>query len=361
MDLATGFEAELRILTDLVAHPGRIRQEDVSLARYLEESITGQLLNCGLTPDLATHLIGLILPSSPPTLQALVLTPNDDCSLFVKNRLCKVGTWKGVRCKAFLSEHSLERNQRVVSRGVHIAIGTLPAVLDLIDRQLPDLSSLSLLLFDDTDVRITSKTTESLLAKLPTPIKDALSYAIFPVPVYQEFEQKLYSLELKPRRIQYYFLLATGEETPATVFRQVYPQLKVSRVVVYAESLDRLTELQGVMVNADGKVAILRSQNSCLVHKPTLPPDVVVPKIQVVVTLSASSLLKYLLCMCKSGRFGKRAVVISIVEQTGLEALGKFAKQFDVKMKELPSDLSEVLRKMTAVDAPVRPLMDLCV
>jgi len=83
--------------------------------------------------------------------QALVVTPTRELANQVAGEIKKVGYKKRVRAAAFYGGKSVSGNAQIMSKGVHVVVGTPGRLLDLIDRRILKLGRVNMLVLDEAD------------------------------------------------------------------------------------------------------------------------------------------------------------------------------------------------------------------
>lgn len=136
----------------------------------------------GKTAAFALPILNNLIPDQDH-IQALVLTPTRELALQVANSFNLYGKDSGARILAVYGGQPYGPQINRLKRGVDIAVGTPGRMLDLIDRNVLDLSQISTIILDEADEMLSMgfiEDIETILKQTPEKRQTALFSATLP-------------------------------------------------------------------------------------------------------------------------------------------------------------------------------------
>jgi len=118
--------------------------------------------------------------------QAVVLAPTRELAVQVADQLQQLGHGRGVTLLPVYGGQPIERQLRVLRRGVHVVVATPGRLMDHMRRRTVDLSEVKWLLLDEADQMLDmgfQEDMEFILANLPSERTTALFSATLPDPI----------------------------------------------------------------------------------------------------------------------------------------------------------------------------------
>ncbi|MBC7131379.1 DEAD/DEAH box helicase [Candidatus Bathyarchaeota archaeon] len=91
------------------------------------------------------------LDFSNRTVQGLILTPTRELALQVADHIRRIGRYTPLKVLAVYGGVSIERQMESLRRGVHVVVGTPGRIIDHINRETLDLSSVRMVVLDEAD------------------------------------------------------------------------------------------------------------------------------------------------------------------------------------------------------------------
>jgi len=170
-------------------------------------------------------------------IQALILTPTRELALQVSTNVERYGQFMRARVVPIYGGQSYVRQQRQLERGAHVVVGTPGRILDLMEKQMLDLSHVRFMVLDEADEMLKMgfiDDVETILAATPSNRQTALFSATLPDAIRRLAKQYMHD----PQVIQ----VAAAEMTVQTI-EQNY-------VLVHDDSkiaaLSRILEVQDI-------------------------------------------------------------------------------------------------------------------
>ena len=189
---STGFQ-ELGLRPELMQAIAEL--EYVQPTRIQEDAIPALLTGCDLmgqaqtgTGKTAAFALPMLnkLDLKQASVQGLVLAPTRELANQVSNAIYRYGQYRQVQVLPIYGGQSYTRQIRRLGRGVDIVVGTPGRTLDLIQKNILDLSNVRFLVLDEADEMLTMgfiDDVEAILGETPSTRQTALFSATLPRPV----------------------------------------------------------------------------------------------------------------------------------------------------------------------------------
>jgi len=116
--------------------------------------------------------------------QVLILTPTHELAIQTGEEITKLGQTLKVICRACYGGTYVKRDILALQQGVHVVVGTLGRVYDMISNDRLETDRLKLLVIDDADMMGPGKYREQfydILKSMPKSIQTAFVSTTFPV------------------------------------------------------------------------------------------------------------------------------------------------------------------------------------
>ena len=91
------------------------------------------------------------IDTSSKNVQAIVITPTRELAVQVSNEVKKLGKYKGVKVLSVYGGVSIDRQAEILSKGVHVVVGTPGRLIDQIQRGNLKLNKVKILVLDEAD------------------------------------------------------------------------------------------------------------------------------------------------------------------------------------------------------------------
>jgi len=170
-------------------------------------------------------------------IQALILTPTRELALQVSTNVERYGQFMKARVVAIYGGQSYIRQQRQLERGAHVVVGTPGRILDLMEKQMLDLSHVRFMVLDEADEMLKMgfiDDVETILAATPKNRQTALFSATLPDTIRRLAKQYMHD----PQIIQ----VAAAEMTVQSIeqnYVMVHDDSKIA-------ALSRILEVQDI-------------------------------------------------------------------------------------------------------------------
>ncbi|KAL3586795.1 hypothetical protein D5086_013662 [Populus alba] len=250
--------------------------------------------------------------------QALVLAPTRELAQQIEKVMRALGDYLGVKVHACVGGTSVREDQRILSAGVHVVVGTPGRVFDMLRRQSLRPDYIKMFVLDEADEMLSRGFKDQLHTSVSTGsfslmIKLSFNrYMIFSNYCPQRFRRKVDWLTDKMRSRDHTVSATHGDmdqNTRDIIMREF--RSGSSRVLITTDLLARGIDVQQVslVINYD---------------LPTQPEN-------------------YLHRIGRSGRFGRKGVAINFVTRDDERMLSDIQRFYNVTVEELPSNVADLL------------------
>ncbi|KAM7259335.1 hypothetical protein ACFE04_015076 [Oxalis oulophora] len=261
------------------------------------------------TGKTATFCSGILqqLDYSLVECQALVLAPTRELAQQIEKVMRALGDYLGVKVHACVGGTSVREDQRILSSGVHVVVGTPGRVFDMLRRQSLRGDHIKMFVLDEADEMLSRGFKDQIydiFQLLPPKIQVGVFSATMP-PEALEITHKMRSRD--------HTVSAThgdmDQNTRDIIMREF--RSGSSRVLITTDLLARGIDVQQVslVINYD---------------LPTQPEN-------------------YLHRIGRSGRFGRKGVAINFVTKDDERMLFDIQKFYNVVIEELPANVADLL------------------
>lgn len=205
----------------------------------------------GKTAAFALPILTHFQPSKIP--QALILTPTRELALQVAEAMQGYGRYLGVKVMAIYGGQGFGQQIAQLRRGVDIVVGTPGRLLDLLGRNILDLSGTKTVVLDEADEMLKMgfiDDVEAILAKTPATRQTALFSATVPAPIRRladKYMRAPESVTIQRNQVtavaieQRYYLVRSSDKIGALA--RILENEAVKRALVFARTRIGTTEL----------------------------------------------------------------------------------------------------------------------
>ncbi|KAG1758770.1 P-loop containing nucleoside triphosphate hydrolase protein [Suillus occidentalis] len=322
--------------------PSAIQQRAIVPITQGRDVIAQAQSGTGKTTTLAISILQSIDVSVRET-QALVLTPTRQLATQIQSVVLALGDYMNVQCHACIGGTSIGEDIRKFEHGQHAVFGTPGRVFDMIRRRALRTRNIKMLVLDEADELLDSKESKDLIYDvcryLPPARQVVLLSTILP------YDRDLLEMstkfmtnpirilverdELMPEWIKQFFVAIEKEDWKFDKLCDLYDKLTITQAVIFCNTRRKVEWLTEKMHAANFTVASLHSK---MVQKES---DAIMAEFRggtsrVLITTDARGIdvqqvslvinydlpanrENYLHRISRSGRFGRKGVVINLV------------------------------------------------
>lgn len=329
------------------------------------------------TGKTATFAIGSlsIVKQEDNFTQILVLSPTKELSIQSSNVYKALGDqMKNLRVQTLYGGQNMEdfgNNDFSKRLHPHVICGCTGRVLDMMQRNRITSRKIKMVILDEADEMLSSGFKEQVYqifqyfnnniqvalfsATIPESIKPIVDKIVRnPVRISVKLEQ------LSLEGIHQYYVAVDDDRQKYMALKDIYSNLSVSSCIIYANSVKRVAELYDAMIEDGFPVCCIHSnmdrttrENSfkdfrqgkfrVLISSNVTSRGIDIQQVGTVINFDIPKCVhNYLHRIGRSGRWGRKGVGINLITRRDFFKLREIEKHYDIKVKELPSDLKNL-------------------
>jgi len=303
--------------------------------------------------------------------QVMVLAPTRELAQQIHRVASALGQFRGVKVHACVGGTDVRDDMRLLSKGVHMVVGTPGRVLDMIDtRRCLDVSRLKLFVLDEADEMLSRGFKDQIyliFKAIPGNYQVALFSATLPNDILEltsKFMQNPKSIlvkkdELTLEGIRQFYVATSNEDVKFETLRDLYETMDISAAIIYVNSRRKVDELSERMIREkhtvsrvhgempqnerDTIMADFRSGSSrVLITTDLLARGIDVQHVSLVINFDLpNDMDNYLHRIGRSGRFGRKGVAINFVAENETAKLQEIEHYYGTQVEPLPMEFVE--------------------
>ncbi|CAM8913913.1 unnamed protein product [Rhodiola kirilowii] len=326
------------------------------------------------TGKTATFCSGILqqLDYSLVECQALVLAPTRELAQQIEKVMRALGDYLGVKVHACVGGTSVREDQRILSAGVHVVVGTPGRVFDMLRRQSLRADYIKMFVLDEADEMLSRGFKDQIydiFQLLPGKVQVGVFSATMP-PEALEITRKFMNQpvrilvkrdELTLEGIKQFYVNVEKEEWKLETLCDLYETLAITQSVIFVNTRRKVDWLTDKMRGRDHTVSathgdmdqntrdiIMREFRSgssrVLITTDLLARGIDVQQVSLVINYDLPTQPEnYLHRIGRSGRFGRKGVSINFVTKDDERMLADIQRFYNVVIEELPSNVADLL------------------
>ncbi|KAI7727730.1 hypothetical protein M8C21_005989 [Ambrosia artemisiifolia] len=301
--------------------------------------------------------------------QALVLAPTRELAQQIEKVMRALGDYLGVKVHACVGGTSVRDDQRILSAGVHVVVGTPGRVFDMLRRQSLPSDNIKMFVLDEADEMLSRGFKDQIydiFQLLPPKVQVGVFSATMPpeaLELTRKFMNKPVRIlvkrdELTLEGIKQFYVDAGKEEWKLEILCDLYETLAITQSVIFVNTRCKVDWLTDKMRSRDHTVSathgdmdqntrdiIMREFRSgssrMLITTDLLARGIDVQQVSLVINYDLPTQPEnYLHRIGRSGRFGRKGVAINFVTVDDTRMLADVQKFYNVLVEQLPSNLA---------------------
>ncbi|KAI9192482.1 hypothetical protein LWI28_023493 [Acer negundo] len=298
--------------------------------------------------------------------QALVLAPTRELAQQIEKVMRALGDYLGVRVHACVGGTSVREDQRILSAGVHVVVGTPGRVFDMLRRQSLRSDNIKMFVLDEADEMLSRGFKDQ---HLPPKIQVGVFSATMP-PEALEITRKFMSKpvrilvkrdELTLEGIKQFHVNVGKEDYKLDTLCDLYETLAITQSVIFVNTRRKVDWLTDQMRSRDHTVSathgdmeqnardiIMREFRSgssrVLITTDLLARGIDVQQVSLVINYDLPTQPEnYLHRIGRGGRFGRKGVAINFLTNEDDKMLGDIQRFYNVVIEELPANVGDLI------------------
>ncbi|XP_074359826.1 eukaryotic initiation factor 4A-10-like isoform X1 [Apium graveolens] len=297
--------------------------------------------------------------------QALVLAPNRELAQQINKVMRALGDYLGVKVHACVDGISIREDQRILSSGVHVVVGTLGRVSNMLRRKTLSSDYIRMFVLDEADEMLLKefKKIHDILQLIPPEVQVGVFSATMPpeaLEITRKFMNKPVRIlvkrdELILESIKQFYVNVDKEEWKLETLYDLYETLAITQSVIFVNTrrkVDRLTDkmrshdhtVSAIHGDMDQNTIYIIMREFCsgssrvLITTDLLARGIDVQQVSLVINYDLPTQPEnYLHRIGRSGRFGRKGVAINFVTKDDERMLIDIQKFYYVIVEELPA------------------------
>ncbi|WJZ97765.1 hypothetical protein VitviT2T_016344 [Vitis vinifera] len=304
--------------------------------------------------------------------QALVLAPTRELAQQIEKVMRALGDYLGVKVHACVGGTSVREDQRILSSGVHVVVGTPGRVFDMLRRQSLRPDYIKMFVLDEADEMLSRGFKDQIydiFQLLPSKVQVGVFSATMPpeaLEITRKFMNKPVRIlvkrdELTLEGIKQFYVNVDKEEWKLETLCDLYETLAITQSVIFVNTRRKVDWLTDKMRSRDHTVSathgdmdqntrdiIMREFRSgssrVLITTDLLARGIDVQQVSLVINFDLPTQPEnYLHRIGRSGRFGRKGVAINFVTRDDERMLFDIQRFYNVVIEELPSNVADLL------------------
>lgn len=307
-------------------------------------------------------------------IQVLVMTPTREIAQQLENTISLLSSHMSVLVRCCVGGTSVQEDLRRLEHGVHVVVGTVGRISDMIQRGAMRLSHTKMLVLDEADEMLgMSGFQEHVMdvwRHLPATVQGVVVSATMPPSVLQVCE-KLLSKEatriLVPRDelslecIRQFFVDVEKEEWKFDTLCDLYDTLTIAQAVIFVSTRKKVEWLAQQMRQRQFTVCCVHGEMDhrereeisrrfragdfrVLLTTDLWARGIDVRQVSLVINYDLPRDKEtYLHRIGRSGRYGRRGVAVSLITREDKSELRAIEKFFSTEIKPLPGNINEIM------------------
>ncbi|KAL4563809.1 hypothetical protein LXL04_027855 [Taraxacum kok-saghyz] len=304
--------------------------------------------------------------------QALVLAPTRELAQQIEKVMRALGDYLGVKVHACVGGTSVREDQRILSAGVHVVVGTPGRVFDMLRRQSLRSDYIKMFVLDEADEMLSRGFKDQIydiFQQLPSKVQVGVFSATMPpeaLEITRKFMNKPVRIlvkrdELTLEGIKQFYVNVEKEDWKLETLCDLYETLAITQSVIFVNTRRKVDWLTDKMRSRDHTVSathgdmdqntrdiIMREFRSgssrVLITTDLLARGIDVQQVSLVINYDLPTQPEnYLHRIGRSGRFGRKGVAINFVTLDDEKMLSDIQKFYNVVVEELPSNVADLI------------------
>ncbi|KAK4479553.1 hypothetical protein RD792_015070 [Penstemon davidsonii] len=304
--------------------------------------------------------------------QALVLAPTRELAQQIEKVMRALGDYLGVKVHACVGGTSVREDQRILSAGVHVVVGTPGRVFDMLRRQSLRADYIKMFVLDEADEMLSRGFKDQIydiFQLLPAKVQVGVFSATMPpeaLEITRKFMNKPVRIlvkrdELTLEGIKQFYVNVEKEDWKLETLCDLYETLAITQSVIFVNTRRKVDWLTDKMRSRDHTVSathgdmdqntrdiIMREFRSgssrVLITTDLLARGIDVQQVSLVINYDLPTQPEnYLHRIGRSGRFGRKGVAINFMTTEDDKMLQDIQKFYNVVVEELPSNVADLL------------------
>lgn len=305
--------------------------------------------------------------------QIIVMSPTRELAQQTYNVCKNIGVRTGIVPVLCIGGTRIDEAKKQMRNKPSIAIGTPGRIIDMIQKRIIPADNIKMLIVDEADEMFSTSFIEQLkqiVQVLASDTQICLFSATLPEQVLEIADQVMNNPiqllmnkeELTLDGISQYYVNVGEERYKSDVICDLYNKINVNQSIIYANSVNRVIELQNILLQNDFTISIIHGKmesderrtimndfrsgkTRILISTDLLARGIDVQQVSTIINYDMPNNLEcYIHRIGRSGRFGKKGVAINIITAKSQWTIAKLEEFYATSITPLPEDISKILK-----------------
>ena len=352
--------------------PSVIQQKAIK-AMTLEKDIIAQAQSG--TGKTGTFSIGSLqmLNLGDNNCQTLILSPTRELVNQTLNVIESLGDFMNVKVHACVGGTMIKDDVRILSKGVHIVVGTPGRVYDMINRQALKLENLKNVILDEADEMLSRGFKDQIydiFKFIPEEAQVCLFSATLPLETLEMTTKfmKPDAIKILVKReeltlegIKQFYIAVDKEEWKLDTLCDLYETLTITQAIIYCNTRRKVDWLTDQMSQKDFTVSSMHGDmdqiernvimrefktgsSRVLITTDLLARGIDVQQVSLVINFDLPlDRENYIHRIGRSGRFGRKGVAINFLTQRDVPCMRDIEQFYNTQIEEMPMNVADLI------------------
>lgn len=314
-----------------------------------------------------------LIDTNEKACQALLIAPTRELAQQIEGVMRSISKYMDLRMHGCVGGRDVKRDIAILTRGVHVVVGTPGRIIDMINRGYLSLKQIRIMVLDEADEMLSTGFKEQvyeIFQNLNETAQVAIFSATLPpdiIDVTNKFmRQPINQILVKNEQLtldgikQFYISIDREEWKLATLF-DLYNTISITQAIIYANTKRKVDFIANKMeennftISAihgelsqkereDIMVAFRTGKTRVLITTDLLARGIDIQQVSLVINYDLpTNKESYIHRIGRSGRFGRKGVAINFVTYTDNNIVQELESFYKTQITEMPSDISDLI------------------
>jgi len=315
-----------------------------------------------------------VIDESINATQGIIIAPTRDLAQQINSVILSIGKCLKISTAVCIGGTNISDNISSLEKKPHFIIGTPGRIMDMIERNVLDTSSLKILTLDEADELLSKGFKEqirNIVRHLPTNIHINLFSATFPqevVDLSKSFMNNPVVFNVKKEQltlegIKQFYVTVDKEEWKLHTLIDLYNTISVSQAIIFVNRKEKCNYLLDELTQRNFTVSIFSSELSqkerynliekfksgatrVLITTDVLSRGIDAQHVSIVINYDIpknNDIDVYLHRIGRSGRYGRKGTAINFVTPDDVSTIKNIISFYSTQIEELPANIAEII------------------
>ena len=315
-----------------------------------------------------------VIDESINATQGIIIAPTRDLAQQINSVILSIGKCLKISTAVCIGGTNINDNISSLEKKPHFIIGTPGRIMDMIERNVLDTSSLKILTLDEADELLSKGFKEqirNIVRHLPTNIHINLFSATFPqevVDLSKSFMNNPVVFNVKKEQltlegIKQFYVTVDKEEWKLHTLIDLYNTISVSQAIIFVNRKEKCNYLLEELTQRNFTVSIFSSELSqkerynlieqfksgatrVLITTDVLSRGIDAQHVSIVINYDIpknNDIDVYLHRIGRSGRYGRKGTAINFVTPDDVTTIKNIISFYSTQIEELPANIAEII------------------